>query len=115
MLGTGPSEFPLAAVTKLGADDDRNVSSHRSGSQEFAVRWGQGRAPSEGSRAGSYQPLHLLVAASGPWLVTTSLQFLPPSSHDLSSVSVSQISLCPSLIRTSVTGFRVHPDIPGSS
>lgn len=73
VLGTGPSEFPLAAVTKLGAYNDRNVSSHRSGRQESAVKVGAGPCSPEASRAGSCQSLHLLVAAGGPWLVTTSL------------------------------------------
>lgn len=44
----------------------------------------------------------LLVVASSPWLINTSLQFLPPSSHDLAYVSVTLHGCLPSGVRVCV-------------
>lgn len=48
--------------------------------------------------------LHLLGDLGIPWLMPLSLQPLP-----LSSLSVSQISICLSLRRAPVIGFGLHP------
>lgn len=91
---------------KLVAENSRNPFSHSSGGRKFKLQVSVGSHPPEGCRVNPFSPLQLGVAAGRhpSLLVATSLPSLPLSSPALPSVCL----LC--LIRTRVTGFRVHPN-----
>ena len=78
------------------------IYSHNSGgrkpkpSHQAKTKVLAGHAPSRGSKVKSIPcPFQLLVAAGIPWLVASSLQFLPPWSHHLLLFCISKVPLPP--------------------
>ena len=96
---------------KIGGLKQQKISSLISGGQSLKLRCQQGRSPSRHSRGESHLTHRLPGAPGVPWLVATSLGFLP--------IFTVAIPLCVfllflSLRRTPVSELRAHPDNPGS-
>lgn len=106
----------MAAITsypKLAGLNQQKLSVSWSGGQKFEIKVVTRAAlPVKALGVGPSFPLPASVRARYPWLVAALCQSLPLS-HVAVSFSPSPLSLCLSLTRTLVAGFRAHPDNPG--
>ena len=87
-------------ITKQVDQNNRNVFTFSSETEASTEP-----PPSEGSRGGSCLPLPAPHGSGVLWLMATSLQPLPSSSHHMSCLSLL------SLIRTPILGLKAHPGL----